>query len=145
MVAANFGVSTRTIKRIRDRATSVEDPNDVHVALRKIYKGQVGRKRFSGDEISEMVSAVPFRQRGSLRSLEAVSSLSKSSLSCSMKRGQIHKHSNTLKPYLTDQNKRDRVKFALSFVRGHVYSLSLRMMFDYVHFDEKWFCLTWIK
>ncbi len=94
------------------------------------------------DEISEKVSAVPFRQRGSLRSLEAASGFSTSLLSRSMKREQIHKHSNTLKPYLTDPNKRDRVKFALSFVRGHVYSLPLRTMFDYVQFDEKWFCLT---
>ncbi len=36
---------------IRDRATSVEDPNDGPAALRKKYEGQVGRKRFSADEI----------------------------------------------------------------------------------------------
>ncbi len=123
----------------------MEDPNDVPAAFRKKYKDQVGRKSVSADEISERVSAVPFRQRGSLRSLEAASGLSKSSLRRSIKRGQIHRHSNTVKPYLTDQNKRDRVKFALSFVRSHVTSLLFGTMFDYVHLDEKWFYLTRIK
>ncbi len=57
----------------------------------------------------------------------------------------MQSHSNTVKPYLTDQNKRDRVKFALSFVRGDVSSLPFRTMFDYVHLDEKWFYMTRIK
>ncbi len=132
-------MSTRTTRRIRDRAKSVEDPNDVPAALLKKYKGQVGRKRFSADEISERVSTVPFRQRGTLRSLEAASGFSRSILGRSIKMGHIHRHSNTVKPYLTDQNKRDLVKFALSFVRGHVSSLPLQTMFDYVHLDEKRF------
>ncbi len=90
--AANFGVSTRTIKRIRDRANTVEDPNDVPAALRKKYKGRVGRKCFSADDISERVSAVPFRQRGTLPILEAANGYSRPLLNRSIKRGQIHRH-----------------------------------------------------
>lgn len=77
----------------------------------------------SANEISEKLSAVKFRQRGTLLSLEIGNSLSSSLLSHFVKGGQVHSHTNTVKHYLSDQNKRDRAKCALHFVRGHVSSL----------------------
>ncbi|KAH9158774.1 hypothetical protein LEN26_002735, partial [Aphanomyces euteiches] len=53
--------------------------------------------------------------------------------------GRLKKRNNSLKPYLTQDNKKTRLEFALSFVKqNHVFN----SMYDVVHIDEKWFYLT---
>ncbi|KAF0727833.1 hypothetical protein Ae201684P_004853 [Aphanomyces euteiches] len=53
--------------------------------------------------------------------------------------GRLKKRSNSLKPYLTKDNKKTRLEFALSFVKpNQVFD----RMYDVVHVDEKWLYLT---
>ncbi|XP_057548137.1 uncharacterized protein LOC130826573 [Amaranthus tricolor] len=61
-----------------------------------------------------------------------------------IKRGEIKAHSNPLHPALTDANKIRRVEWILSLIqedtiqRHSIY----KVMYDFIHMDEKWFYLT---
>ena len=50
----------------------------------------------------------------------------------------IHVHCNSLKPILTEENKRSRFEMALSF-RNPANLGQYQDMRDRIHIDEKWF------
>jgi hypothetical protein len=58
-----------------------------------------------------------------------------------VKRGVLRVHTNTLKPFLTEENKVRRVLFALSW-RNPSSPNVFQDMADVVHLDEKWFYVT---
>ena len=51
----------------------------------------------------------------------------------------MKRHTNAIKPVLTEANKYARLNFALDFVKPN---MELDDMNEYVHLDEKWFYLT---
>ncbi|XP_074374318.1 uncharacterized protein LOC141714716 [Apium graveolens] len=55
----------------------------------------------------------------------------------------IKRHSNSIKPLLTDKNKKSRVEFFLSMLDGDSPPNNSRFaaMDDIIHIDEKWFYL----
>ena len=53
------------------------------------------------------------------------------------------RHSNAMKPFLTDINKIARLNFAKSFVNPRTQKFD--NMYDYVHIDEKWLYMTKIN
>ena len=53
--------------------------------------------------------------------------------------GWMKRHTNAIKPVLTEANKYARLNFALDFVKPN---MELDDMNEYVHLDEKWFYLT---
>ncbi|ETW09292.1 hypothetical protein H310_01684 [Aphanomyces invadans] len=60
--------------------------------------------------------------------------------------GRFKARSNYIKSMLTEKNKENHMKFALSFLSpwsqgNHV----LKNMYDFVHVDEKWFFMTKVK
>lgn len=81
----------------------------------------------------------PLRNRRTIRNTALSIGIPPTTLWDILKRGNIRRVSTTLKPLLTDQNKRNRVEWALSFVDRD--SLAFASMYDYVHLDEKWFFL----
>ncbi|KAH7842117.1 hypothetical protein Vadar_001649 [Vaccinium darrowii] len=70
--------------------------------------------------------------------------MAKSTLHRRCKECAIKLHTNALKPYLTEENKKTRLRFCLSMVE--LSSLTsqpiLKDMYNYVHVDEKWFFLS---
>jgi hypothetical protein len=62
-----------------------------------------------------------------------------------MKReGIIKRVSNSIKPYLTDKNKKDRLKWCLSMLdpRSIPHDPMFQGLFEYVFIDEKFYYLT---
>jgi hypothetical protein len=62
-----------------------------------------------------------------------------------MKReGIIKRVSNSIKPYLTDKNKKDRLKWCLSMLdpRSIPHDPMFQGLFEYVFIDEKYYYLT---
>ncbi len=125
-------------KRARE---GVLDPNvEVDISNRK--KGNSGRKKKYRDEHIEKIREVPLSQRTTLMSLSFAIGIPKTSLWRLLKCGKIVRHSNALKPFLTEKNQEERFNFCRSFVgEDGVFD---RMM-NYIHIDEKWFYMTKVK
>lgn len=59
---------------------------------------------------------IPLRKRTSLRSLSMGLGIATSTLHKRVKEGTIRRHTNAIKPGLTDENMRARLKFCLSML-----------------------------
>lgn len=141
--ASKFNVSTKTISRIWKRAQNCFDQGMINADVASNIKKKSGRKKLNRIELNEKIQEVPLRQRTTLRSLSAASKIPTMTLYRIMKEGNLKRVSSTVKPTLTDTNKLERLRFALSMLQEN--SNEFRPMYDTVHVDEKWFYLTKIK
>lgn len=91
--AENFGISYRTVIRIRNQTSSIDEPSEVSSALRKLSTKRE-RQRMTTSEIRERLEKVPNRDRRSLRKLAAASGISKSTLGRALQRGKLRKSSS---------------------------------------------------
>lgn len=138
--AAKFGVYWKTVSRIWKRQSTAGNSLDVVHAIKKDRKGKCGRKRVDAKSVNDALRAVPFSRRGTLRDCAEATGFKKSTLWDVLKRGEIDRISNTLKPVLTEKNKIERIRWAVSFI--HPRTLMFEGMYDVVHLDEKWFYIT---
>ena len=79
-------------------------------------------------------------QRTTIRSLAGALNVSKTKMHKVFKEGPVHRHSSTLKPYLREQNKRERLKFCTSMIDEQTVHTDpkFRDMRNIIHIDEKW-------
>ncbi|KAF0707302.1 hypothetical protein AaE_013676, partial [Aphanomyces astaci] len=98
------------------------------------------KTKWSAEVIDAAIKSVPFHKRQTTRALAFHSGVPRSTILRHMKRNRrLRCKSSYLRPLLTEDNKEERMKFALSFVKkNHVFD----DMHDVVHVDEKWFFLT---
>ena len=60
-----------------------------------------------------------------------------------LKKGFLRRHSSSIKPYLTDANKKTRLKWCIDMIeQGLVGDPKFKDFFDFVFIDEKWFYLS---
>jgi hypothetical protein len=61
-----------------------------------------------------------------------------------MKEGKVRKHTSSIKPYLTNENKKARLQWCVDMLEHESLHGNLRFksIFDHVSIDEKWFFLT---
>ncbi|KAF0714687.1 Aste57867_3751 [Aphanomyces stellatus] len=113
---------------------------------RYLYLGNCGRRptRTQAD-IKAAIKAVPQHDRQTLRALAESCKIPKTTIKRHMDKEEstLKARSSRLKPLLTEANAKDRLKYALSFLRpalcgNHVFV----NMYDQVHVDEKWFFIT---
>jgi len=150
-------------KELENIATDNDNDNDVinnnnnNKALpdslfeTKIAQRRKGKFKHDRDEIKRKVKEIPFSKRRRTRQLAAQLEIPQSTIMYIFKQnGSIFKrHSNSLKPKLTDDNQRVRLQFALSKIdlntttstRTQVSTPKFLPLFDEVHVDEKWFFL----
>lgn len=91
-------------------------------------KKQCGRKRKDYSENLDRMREISFNRRSTLRSLSYAIGIPKTTLFRIYKRGdKIKRESSAVKPYLTDQNKLNRVQFSLSMIlpNGYFQELSI--------------------
>ncbi|GAA0157134.1 hypothetical protein LIER_14465 [Lithospermum erythrorhizon] len=107
----------------------------------------VGRKRIELDP--EKVKNVDLRCRKTLAGLAnaLAIAMSQTTVYQKFKEGHLRRHSNAIKPTLTEQNKKGRLEFCISMIEGIFltgYRLMVKFagMFDHVVIDEKWFFMT---
>lgn len=90
-------------------------------------------------DYQSVAMAVPGKKRTTLRKLASKTKILSSTLHDALKRESINRRRITLKPLLTGENKMERMKFALSFVRHVLNKIEyiFESMCNMVHVDEK--------
>ena len=61
-----------------------------------------------------------------------------------LKSGSIRRHSNSIKPFLKEENKRSRLRFCISMLdeSSIPHDAIFVGMYNIIHIDEKWFYMT---
>nr|GLL16850.1 Transposase, Tc1-like protein [Ipomoea trifida] len=135
-VANLYSVSTRTVGRIWKKGVACVR-NGVPVDISLNLSGNVGRKRI---EIKpEDVAGIPLNRRTTIRTMASALNMSKTSLHRRVKEGSLKPHSNSIKPMLTEENRKVRLQFCISMIDSYSdhNNPCFIDMFDRVHIDEK--------
>ena len=139
--AISVKLSRRTVSRIWNRARETFAKDSIYKApSRKSVR--CGRKPKDFSEVLHKIESVPLSRRSTIRSLAQAIEVPKTTLHRKFKAGFFKRISSAIKPLLTDENKRHRVRFCRSFIRPDGY---FDPMFTRVHIDEKWFYITQCK
>lgn len=135
-----FSVNLRTIERIWRQSKNTTDGVVVDVSHKKTKN--CGRKRVSIE--SSQIQEVPLHRRTTLRSLGVALNVSSTTLFRRVKEGLIRRHTNAIKPYLKEENKRARLRFCISMLDPRSMPLEPKFvdMYNVIHIDEKWFYMT---
>lgn len=135
-----FSIPRPLVRSIWRKAMKCREQG-IFVDLRS-KKVQCGRQRVQVD--LSQVATIPLRKRTTIRSLARELHVSRSTLHRVFKEGKIRRHSNTLKPYLRDENKRARLRYCVSMLdlatlKDHPNFIDMCYI---IHIDEKWFYTT---
>lgn len=105
-------------------------------------KAACGRPKVTVD--LSRIKTIPLEKRTTIKSLADELGVKKSTLHRLFKEGKIRRHSNTLKPYLRDDNKKQRLRYCVSMIDGETIhnEPSFIDMKNIIHIDEKWFNIT---
>ena len=117
--AAKFDVSRLTISRIWKRARSSIDRGDVCIDVSSRKAGRSGRKRKDWSENLDKMKDIPLAQRGTLRSLSYAIEIPKTTLIALLREKALKRVSSTVKPLLTEENKKARLEFCLKHVESN--------------------------
>ena len=138
-VAATFGIGRNTVGKIWSRA--LESSSDMSVPMDvSSSKFLCGRKKKDYSSQLGKISTITLRRRSTLRSTAEACGIPKTTLIARMKDGEIRRHSNAIKPFLTVENKKSRVEFCRS--NFDLNRRNFKEMFDVVYIDEIWFYMT---
>ncbi|CAH9071115.1 unnamed protein product [Cuscuta europaea] len=108
--AAAYNVNKKTMSRIWSIARKQIQLQTVINVKSKRW----GKKRRPKKEINNtIVSQIPLKQRTNIRRLVKALQMGKTTVHKALKRGELRSHSNAIKPYLTEENKRNRLRSPL--------------------------------
>jgi hypothetical protein len=141
MVAKKFDVSRETASRLWSRAKTSRATGilqEKEILSKKHQRG--GQKKWDEEAVQELVKTIPLKKRKTYRALAAQLDIPLTT-AWRMKKTVIVKHSNALKPKLTDDHKICRIEYALS-MRDENNKSQYQNMYDLIHIDEKWFFMT---
>jgi len=140
IVSNQFGVKIRSVQRIWRQGKNQLSQN-IPVVVPNLKKGRSGRKAIPLD--LEKLRDIPLKQRMTIEDVSSKLGISKSRIQRYLKRGFIRRHSSSIKPYLTDDNKKTRLKWCIDMIdQGLLDDPKFKDLFDFVFIDEKWFYLT---
>jgi len=94
-------------------------------------------------DLSEVLN-VPLHRRTTIRSLAKAIGVTRSTLYRWFKEGLLRRHSNTLKPLLREENKKERLRWCVSMLDHRTLPNEPKFieMINIIHMDEKWFNIT---
>ncbi|GJN40900.1 hypothetical protein PR202_gn00316 [Eleusine coracana subsp. coracana] len=140
-VAAQFGLGLQTVQKIWKRSkASLAQGTVADVKSRK--RGCSGQKETPIG--LEPLHNIPLNERMTLDEVSRRLHVGKAKLIRYMRKGQLRRHSNNIKPYLTEANKKTRLKWCVNMIDQESTSNDqmFKALFDHVFIDEKWFFLT---
>ena len=115
-------------------------------------KGNCGRNFvYDREELVGLVSELPSHKRRTIRGLAGSLGISKTTIHrIQAKEDVINPHTNSLKPFLTEQNEWTRMAYVADRVlktrvptrNGTRDEYRFRSAYDEIHLDEKWFFIT---
>ena len=140
IVAEHFGVHIQVVQRLWKRGkTQLANFIPVEVSSRK--KGRCGRKAIPVN--LEALRNIPLKDRMTIEDVCSQLHMSKWKIQRLLKKGFIRRHSSSIKPYLTDANKKARLKWCVDMIDKDILDdPRFRDLFDIVFIDEKWFYLS---
>jgi hypothetical protein len=139
-VSVQFSVPIRTVQRIWKKGKGCLDQGlGVDVSTEK---SRCGCKKKVVD-ISKLQD-IPLPSRTTIEDVAKHLGVSKTKVHRMKREGLIKRVSNTIKLYLTDNNKKDHLKWCLSMLdpRSVTNDPVFKGLFNYVFIDEKWFYIT---
>ena len=140
IIADRFDLHLRTVQRIWRRGKT-QLANSVPVVVSSLKKGRVGRKAIPID--LETLRDIPLKERMTIQDVCAKLNISKWKVQRYLRRGLLRRHSSSIKPYLTEGNKKTRLKWCIDMIeKGLSGDPRFKDFFDFVFIDEKWFYLT---
>lgn len=140
-IAKKFDVSRATASRLWNRAKTSRSVGRCIASEVISQKDRRGRSmKWDGDAIKEAIKEIKCKKRKTYRAAASALGLPKTSLH-RLRQKIIVRHSNAIKPSLTDMHKAYRIEYALS-MRDPNNLLEYQNMYDMVHIDEKWFYMT---
>jgi len=140
IIADRFDLHLRTVQRIWRRGKT-QLANSVPVVVSSLKKGRVGRKAIPID--LETLCDIPLKERMTIQDVCAKLNISKWKVQRYLRRGLLRRHSSSIKPYLTEGNKKTRLKWCIDMIeRGLSGDPRFKDFFDFVFIDEKWFYPT---
>ena len=138
-VAAQFGIHQRTAQRVWKRGKT-QLRNDVPVVVSSLKKGTVGRKPIPFD--LEALRDIPLKDRMTIEDVCNKLNMSKWRVQKYLSKGLIRRHSSSIKPYLTEANKKSRLQWCVDMVNRELLDdPRFKELYDFVFIDEKWFYL----
>ena len=136
MFQANWLTISKLWKEYRRQKGAGETSPDLHSKR----KGYYGPKGINLSSLREARRHTPLKCRTTLRGLAWALAIPKSTLYNNLKKLGLRAVSRYLKPFLTYENKRARVRWALWWLRPSVGGgYKFHSFDDHVHLDEKWF------
>ena len=139
IVAEQFGLHIRTVQRLWRRG-KIQLANSVSVVVSSLKKGRVGRKVTPVD--LEALRNIPLKQRMTIEDVCTALGMSKWTIQRYLKKGYLRRHSSSIKPYLTEANKRSRLQWCVDMVNRELLDdPRFKELYDFVFIDEKWFYL----
>jgi hypothetical protein len=139
-LCVRFNTSESCLKRIWTQAKQSKAKGDLIPDI-KPNKNKCGRKPVrTTAEIQQAVEQVPIKDRRTILKLSNMTTIPHSTLHRAKQSGVILRQTNTIKPYLTESNKRQRLEFCLSWV--NTTSMKFEGFENVVHVAEKRFYMT---
>jgi len=115
--------------------------HNIPVMVASQWKGRCGRKAIPLD--LEQLRNIPLKQRMTIEDVSSRLGISKSRIQRYLKKSLLRRHSSSIKPYLTDANKKTRLKWCIDMIeQGLVGDPKFKDFFDFVFIHEKWFYLS---
>jgi hypothetical protein len=140
IVVDQFGVHIRLVQRLWKRGKN-QLANNIPVVVASRKKGRCGRKVVSFD--LEQLHNIPLKQRMTIEDVCSKLNMNKSRIKRYLKKDFLRCHSSSIKPYLTDANKKTQLKCCVDMIeQGLVGNPRFKDFFDFVFIDEKWFYLS---
>jgi DNA invertase Pin-like site-specific DNA recombinase len=106
IIVAKYNVRIQTIQRVWKREKKYW-AQGIPVNVNGLKPKNYGRKKIQVD--LSTVPDIPLNRRGTIRSLAHALGVNKSTLHRLFKQGLLRRHSNSLKPYLKEANKKSRL------------------------------------
>lgn len=114
IVANQFDLHLRSVQRVWNRG-KIQLANSVPVVVASLKKGRVGRKAIPID--LEVLRNIPLKDRMTLEDVCAKLNMSKWKVLRYLKQGLLRRHSSSIKPFLTEGNKKTRLKFCIDMIK----------------------------
>jgi len=89
--------------------------NSVPVVVSSLKKGRVGRKAIPVD--LEALRSVPLKERMTIEDVCAKLNMSKWKVQKYLRKGLLRCHSSSIKPFLTEANKKSRLKWCVDMIK----------------------------
>ena len=105
IVADQFGLHIWSVQRLWKRGKT-QLVNSVPVVVSSLKNGKVGRKAIHID--LEALRNIPLKERMTIEDVCTKLNISKWKIQKYLKKGLLRRHSSSIKPYLTEANKRSR-------------------------------------